>query len=58
MISGLIILVIIIIYLIYGAVTKLAPPVPPVRDYERFNRESIMMSKSEVQKAMKAGRWS
>mgnify|MGYP003302653391 CR=1 FL=1 len=58
MISGLVVLVIIITYLIYGAVTKLASSVPPVRDYERFNRESIMMSKSEVQKAMKAGRWS
>lgn len=56
--SGIIVLVIIAVYLIYAAVTKLTPQNPPVRDYERFNRESIHMNRKELQKALKSGRWS
>ena len=58
MVSGLFVLGILVIYGIYWMVVKLTPPVPPIRDYERFNKESITMSKKELRKAMKEGRWS
>lgn len=58
MVAGLIVIAIVLIYAIYSIGVEFTPQVPPIRDYERYNRESVTMSKEEIKAAMKAGRWS
>lgn len=58
MVSGLIVIGIIFVYIVYSIAIEFKSDIPPIRDYERYNKESVSMSEEELKEALKNGRWS
>lgn len=44
-------------WLIYGFRGSCTTQAPPIKDYERFNRDIIRMNAKQIKEGLKCGRW-
>jgi hypothetical protein len=49
---------ILFVWLLAWLKEKLTPPDPPINDWDRFVKESRTMTKDEIRRGLRKGRWS